>query len=137
MADESNDTRDRPENTDSDGFAPAASEVAAPEPTQEPLEGPDVELPTGEPSPAISEDGENAVADALPEPLEGPDVELPTGDETAEAPASDDDTADAEPVAAAEPVAEAEPEAAAEAETPSGRRNPRQSRSPHRARSRP
>ena len=109
MADESNDTLDRPENTDADGFPPATSEVAAPEPTQEPLEGPDVELPTGEPSPAATDEAPDAPA--LPEPLEGPDVELPTGGESPEAPVSDEARTETEPDAAPEPdaVPEAEP----------------------------
>ncbi|MGC5171191.1 Rne/Rng family ribonuclease [Microbacterium sp. DT81.1] len=113
MADESNDTLDRHENNADQGTQPAvetpdpagAAEAGepdatapspAPEPTQEPLEGPDVELPTGEPEPSdAGGDAPGTEAEWLPEPLEGPDVELPTG---------------GEPDADAEPDAEPDPE---------------------------
>ncbi|HWI32305.1 MAG TPA: hypothetical protein VNT50_12520, partial [Microbacterium sp.] len=99
MADESNDTLDHHET------APEAPEVAAIEPTWEPLEGPDVELPMG----ASTVDAVDAVEESeavpavLPEALEGPDVELPTGDE-----ASDEQAAEHAP----EPEQPAEPEPA-------------------------
>ncbi|HEX5856666.1 MAG TPA: Rne/Rng family ribonuclease [Microbacterium sp.] len=118
MADESNDTLDRPENTDTAGHAPAAPEVAAPEPTQEPLEGPDVELPTGEPSPGESVD--DGTPGALPEPLEGPDVELPTGGDTPEAAASAEAQSHAESDADADADADVKSEPAAQPDAEPG-----------------
>src|SRR4051794_450267 len=112
MADESNDTLDRNESTAGEGLEPVAPEVAAPEPTQEPLKGPDVELPTGEPSPAPSDGDEAAAESALPEPLEGPDVELPTGETAPDADAQAEPDADVAPEAEPEPEPEPEPEVA-------------------------